>query len=200
MSKSKTNPLSDDLDSETAAKVISADIVNIVKKVKAGKPLMESERRIVREHLKADEPAEQASQTTFSIRWTIEKAAAEWDINPRTLSKNLKTDGILAGPDGKWSTKQINAAVNGDVDAERRANLREDTALKTASKEREMIELAKEKGKIISDEAVTETWGNIAIAVRRIILLSKLTNAEKDAILRELHGFNVADLGKQQNL
>ena len=52
-------------------------------------------------------------------RWAIEEAAAEFDINPRTLSKRIKVSSIEAGKDRKFSTAQICAAVFGDIDGER---------------------------------------------------------------------------------
>ena len=52
-------------------------------------------------------------------RWGLEKAAAEFGINPRTLSKRLKQYSIECGRDKMFSTKQICAAIFGDIDGER---------------------------------------------------------------------------------
>jgi hypothetical protein len=54
-----------------------------------------------------------------AIRWTLEVAASEFNINPRTLAKRCKTASIEFGNDRKFSTVQICAAVFGDIEGER---------------------------------------------------------------------------------
>lgn len=80
-----------------------------------------------------------------SVRWTLEKAAPEFDINPRTLAKRVKTSGLLPGEDGKWSTLQIHKAVSGDYEYERTRKTREEAdnfALDNAQARRELVDLA----------------------------------------------------------
>lgn len=56
------------------------------------------------------------------IRWTVELAASEFQIDRRTLAKRIRGADIRPGTDGKFSTEQICAAVFGDY---RREQLRE---------------------------------------------------------------------------
>ena len=77
-------------------------------------------------------------------RWTITHAASEWDIHASTLSKRIKTAGIAAGKDGMFSTKQIDAAKNGDLPAEKLRLTREQAdklALENAEKRGHLIDL-----------------------------------------------------------
>jgi hypothetical protein len=56
------------------------------------------------------------------IRWSVELAASEFQIDRKTLSKRIRAGDIRPGADGKFSTEQICAAVFGDY---RREQLRE---------------------------------------------------------------------------
>ena len=58
------------------------------------------------------------------VRWTINHAAAEFGIDRATLSNRLRAAGIAAGTDGRFSSKQIAAAVLGDRGAELTAKTR----------------------------------------------------------------------------
>lgn len=53
------------------------------------------------------------------LRWTLEVACAEFDINTRTLSSRLKQEGIDPDKAGHWTTKQIVRAIYNDLEAER---------------------------------------------------------------------------------
>jgi hypothetical protein len=57
-----------------------------------------------------------------TIRWTVEKAASEFQIDRRTLTKRINGADIRPGKDGRFSTEQICSAVFGDY---RREQLRE---------------------------------------------------------------------------
>ena len=57
-----------------------------------------------------------------TLRWTVERAASEFQIDRKTLTKRIRAGDILPGADGKFSTEQICAAVFGDY---RREQLRE---------------------------------------------------------------------------
>ncbi len=51
------------------------------------------------------------------IRWSIAHASREWGTNVKTIAVGLRTQGIVAEADGKYSTQQINRAINGDYEA-----------------------------------------------------------------------------------
>jgi hypothetical protein len=52
---------------------------------------------------------------TGPIRWTINHAAQEFEINRRTLATYIAAAGLIPGDDHRFSTKQIMTAVIGDV-------------------------------------------------------------------------------------
>ena len=56
------------------------------------------------------------------VRWSVERAASEFQIDRKTLTKRIRAGDIRPGTDGKFSTEQICSAVFGDY---RRDQLRE---------------------------------------------------------------------------
>lgn len=58
------------------------------------------------------------------LRWTIERAASEFQIDRKTLTKRIRAGDIEPGEDGKFSTEQICAAVFGDYRSEQLRELR----------------------------------------------------------------------------
>ena len=50
-----------------------------------------------------------------TLRWTQEKAAAEFDLDPKTLRKRLHSADIKSGDDGRYSTNQIVRAIFGEL-------------------------------------------------------------------------------------
>lgn len=48
------------------------------------------------------------------VRWTVEHAATEFGLDRRTLAKRIRTAGIPAWGDGKFSTQDILRALYGD--------------------------------------------------------------------------------------
>jgi hypothetical protein len=60
-----------------------------------------------------------------SIRWTVELAASEFQIDRRTLAKRIRAGDIRPGTDGKFSTEQVCAAVFGDYRREQLREMRE---------------------------------------------------------------------------
>jgi hypothetical protein len=60
-----------------------------------------------------------------TIRWTVERASSEFQIDRKTLSKRIRAGDIYPRDDGKFSTEQICAAVFGDYRREQLRELRE---------------------------------------------------------------------------
>jgi hypothetical protein len=52
------------------------------------------------------------------MRWTIQRASADFGMHRDTLAKYLRREGIQPGPDGKYSTQEIVKAVYGDLRTE----------------------------------------------------------------------------------
>ncbi len=78
------------------------------------------------------------------MKWTIHKAASEWLIDSKTLTKRLRAIGHDPKPRQTFSTSEISAAVCGDLTAERiraeraRADLMEQ---KRKENDRELVRL-----------------------------------------------------------
>ena len=49
-----------------------------------------------------------------NIKWSIRAASAEFGMNRLRLTRRLRAAGQHAGDDGKFTTQQILAAINGD--------------------------------------------------------------------------------------
>lgn len=118
-------------------------------------------------------------KTTKPIRWGVELAASEFGINPRTVSSRIKTTGIIPGDDGKFSTKQIAAAVFGDIDGER---LRE-TRAKADGLE---LENQRKRGEVIYVAEFVREYHSVLIGMKQIIMNSKLKEEDKNEILGNL--------------
>ena len=89
-----------------------------------------------------------------AIRWTVELAASEFPINPRTLSKRIKSQSLDPGPDGKWSTGQICSAVFGDYESHRSRKMAADADMA----ERESL---KQQGRLLDADDVMRAWESI---------------------------------------
>lgn len=115
-----------------------------------------------------------------AVRWEVTQASVEFDLHKATLSKRLKTAGIEPGRDGKFSTKQICAAVFGDMDGEKlretrhRANLLE-------------IEEKEKRQELVAAAAVEKVWRSYLVAVRQHVKNhQRIPDDLKSEILLEL--------------
>jgi hypothetical protein len=118
------------------------------------------------------------------IRWTVELASREFGAEPRTLRKRLVAADAVAGPDNCYSTAQIVAACFGSLyDEKLRIAKAQATKLEVANKVRQ--------DELFESDAIYQAFEAIFTAVRQKILGSKMTNAEKDELLRDLQ-----DVGK----
>jgi len=87
--KPKPAPATQDgLDKDTSRLILSADLANIAKKVKAGKPLSQSERELIRKSTKPD-PPNKGQGTAYD---SIAQAAAAMGV-PKSVLRKLKRDG-----------------------------------------------------------------------------------------------------------
>lgn len=132
------------------------------------------------------------------IRWTIHHAAAEFGVNDKTLSRRLKAAGIAAAADGRFSSKDILAAIisglGGDYGRER-------TRLTAAEADVKELQREKLRGALLEAEVVARAWEIIVTTIRqkalglatklesRLMLSEgqrRLVEAEVDEILDEL--------------
>ena len=125
------------------------------------------------------------------IRWTLEMAAKEFGLNPRTVSGRVRQSGITPGEDGLFSTVDIHRALCPDVEIELNAE-----RLRKTKAESERIELENEKtrGTLVSVEATYKHFEHFFVALRARILASGLTEDEKDELLKDLRGIKARDL------
>lgn len=166
---------------ETAERVLLADIANILRKAKSGKPLTKYERDMIEKSKQMNAAPRSSAKTPdesqiearkgrggnqkFSqVRWTIEVAAAEFDINPRTLSKRLKSVSTEPGRDGRFSTKQICDAVFTDYEA---ARSRKEAALARMAEREDR----KQDGELIEAEKVRRAWEHVGAQIKQRVQL-----------------------------
>ena len=86
------------------------------------------------------------------MTWSINAAAAELDIDRRTLTKRLKDAGLKAGRGAKFSTKQIFEALraNEDPSEEKRIKL----WMMREKAEAQALENEKERGRLVEVDEV----------------------------------------------
>jgi phage terminase Nu1 subunit (DNA packaging protein) len=106
------------------------------------------------------------------IRWTIEKAAAEFAVDRKRLARKLHQADLEPSPDGRYSTKEILGAIFDDATSER-------TRLYREQADKLALENAKSRLETVDAETVYKAYEGIFIAMRKTILGSRLTDAEK---------------------
>jgi hypothetical protein len=78
------------------------------------------------------------------IRWTIEHASSEFNLDRKTVTKRVKAAGLEPGNDGRFSTAQIASALHGDLEAEKIRLTREqadDFAISNEKQRRIVVEI-----------------------------------------------------------
>jgi phage terminase Nu1 subunit (DNA packaging protein) len=127
------------------------------------------------------------SRKKESIRWTIDRAADEFDIDNRTLTKALTRAGLLAGEDGRWSTSQMVQALFGDHEAEQLRKTREEAdklALANKKTRGELVEL--DVVGLVWDDIVTRCKSRIMLMPGKLSSRLGLPDAHKKEIEREV--------------
>jgi hypothetical protein len=121
------------------------------------------------------------------IRWTIERAAPEFGLNPRTLSARLKQSNLDPSADGTWTTQQIVRAIYNDLESERIRETRSKADLNEQ-------ELRKRNGELVDIEDFCKKFEPIYVNCARIVKSSKLTIEEQDSMLNDLVKIHKAGL------
>lgn len=128
-------------------------------------------------------------------RWSLRGAAAEFGCAIETLRVALRQSGQIAGEDDRYATRQICAALFGDLKAEK-------TGLTRAQRERIEQENKENAGELIRVDDAIELCGRFAFAARQRILLSKLSDEDKNSVLMELQRLgdvNFNDVGTDEH-
>ena len=126
-----------------------------------------------------------------TIRWSVEKAASEFQIDRKTLSKRIRGGDIQPGSDGKFSTEQICAAVFGDYRREQLREMRERA---------DKLELENQvtRSERIPIEDVLQVNNECDLAIRGVILASKLPKESVNEIFDQLRAAGDA-IARQTN-
>ena len=116
-------------------------------------------------------------QKKAALRWDVPMIAREFGMDTRTVGKRLSAAELTGD---HFTTKQIFAAIYGDMDAER-LRLTKEQADKLA------LENQQSRGELINIFDLGENLGKFLSAARqRIMSNTKLDDDEKDKILKEL--------------
>lgn len=113
------------------------------------------------------------------MKWTPESAQIEFGPDAKTITKRIKTGNIVPAADGTYSTKQICAAIYGDMDG---ARLRKELALASQEERRDR----QEARELIEAAQVQQVWAGYLVHVRQVIRHSELSELRKREILGQL--------------
>jgi hypothetical protein len=113
------------------------------------------------------------------LRWSVEKAAAEFGLTHPTLRKALAQNSIQADADGCFSTKEIASAVFGDLAGEKLLTQKQLTRKYT--NENRITE-----GAYVDRAELDKLFAQVADAMKSRIEASDLDRTAQEDLLREL--------------
>lgn len=123
------------------------------------------------------------------IQWTLTAAQQEFGVHRDTIKTRLMQQGAAPDELGYYTTKQLTAAIFNDLTAER-------TGLTRAQREHWELENKQAAGLLINvDEAIAMVH-QFTYAIRQKILMSGLTDKEKNNLLLELQRIGEMDFTK----
>lgn len=114
-----------------------------------------------------------------SIRWTVGNAAAEFGIDPKTLSQRIKAAAIEPANDGLYGTTQITAAIFGDLEYERIGLTREQKEI-TALNKRNMLR------ELVPIKDVERVWTRVVLEYRQRVMSANIADAIKKDLLEAM--------------
>lgn len=126
-----------------------------------------------------------------AVRWSTDKAAKEFGVDWRTLAKAFAREGVKPGDDGKWSTREVVAALFGDQDA---ADLRLTLAQAEAIERKNRVAA----GRLIDVDAVILFNEQVAAAMRERVLALDIPHTTKEALLGDLQKLDDASLQRSE--
>lgn len=124
-----------------------------------------------------------------SLAWTIDRASREFGPNPRTIQGRLTRAGIAPDENGRYTTKQICAAVFGDTDGEKLRKLKEEA-------DSVALDNARIRGELISVEDAVLLNRRVAFAIRQKILALPLPVEKRNDLLHEIQRLADVDFTK----
>lgn len=123
------------------------------------------------------------------IQWTLGQAQQEFGVHRDTIKTRLIQQNSAPDEHGYYTTKQLTSAIFNDLTAER-------TGLTRAQREHWELENKQAAGILINvDEAIAMVH-QFTFAIRQKILMSSLTDKEKNNLLLELQRIGEMDFTK----
>ena len=125
-------------------------------------------------------------------KWTINRFADETGYDRRTVKNAVTRAEREPEIDGRFEFYTLRDLVEAmsarPAIAEKESSALEEQLARKASRQADLldIDLAERRNQVLQTETVFHVWENVIVAIRRLILTSKLPNADKDAILNEL--------------
>ena len=122
------------------------------------------------------------------LEWTPEMASREFSCSATTIIRRLNALGEKPGERGKYTTRQIAAAIYNDIDAAK---------LRNAQLEGDLLELElrEKNGKLVAVADVSRVWRGYMTSVRQIIKYHPaLPEDLKESLLVELRDAPIVKL------
>ena len=126
------------------------------------------------------------------IEWTLRRAAVEFGLESKTIASRLADAGIQPNKKGRYTTRQICAALYGDERAEKQRLLAEQ--IKHAA-----LKNAKQEGSLIALESACFVAQRAAFAVKQRILSLLLPEDEKRGLLAEITALAETDFSAAES-
>jgi phage terminase Nu1 subunit (DNA packaging protein) len=130
------------------------------------------------------------------VNWTLTNGAAEFSVSPDTLARGLKANGLSVGKGQTFSTKQIAAAIYGDLKVER-------VRLARARSEKLEMENKIRSGELVNlPVAERELWFNLYLPFKQALevlpdQLAPLVNPENPKMARSALAAHVEKIKSQ---
>lgn len=120
------------------------------------------------------------------IRWSVWRAAAEFNVDQKTLNKRLAQADAEPGSDKRYSTSQICAAIYGDIAGAKLRNQLLDADLKEIEKHKELREW-------VPVDFVERVWASVLADLRQKISILDIHDDRKQEILADLQNIPADD-------
>lgn len=119
------------------------------------------------------------------MRWKINRAAPEFGVDRRTLAKRLADAGEAEGAGG-YTTRQILAALYGDLDGEK---------LRKLSAEADLAEMERDEQAraLIRADIVEGTWNEALTNLRAIVMAADIPKVTRAQLIKQLHDIPIHD-------
>lgn len=120
------------------------------------------------------------------IRWTVNQVVLEFGVTGNKFTSGCRACGIEAGKDGKYSTREVNEALNGSNGLEKKAKearwqMQVDEAthakLKRMEQEKKLVDIAK----------VEKCFEDLVATYVSFVRRSKLSETDKHTAIKQLN-------------